>query len=300
MDTISTNFFEKFKENVKKWDLLPEGSSVIMWYSGGKDSCALLDLLLRFKEDRNFSLEAYLAAIPHLVYKSKDRTQQEAMQANLDYWANRGIKINILNPVMPDGRAYKDDGELDAFPTKCWGCEKIKSASTLNAVIRAQKKDFTIVTTHNTYDVLGYVMEMVHIAGGFENGWQDLEPGSLQYNRVMTLAGRCYPKFALKRGLTITQARPLIDFSGPSIKGYIDERQIPLIPECCPKIGGDGFRIFKRVPMEGADLIIKIHPESDGPRFAEDYGRIMRFARDAKVLPPVEDVAANYPQSASY
>ena len=53
---IKKYFYNKFKENIEKWNLFPKNSRVLVWYSGGKDSCTLLDLLVRLKEEINIEI----------------------------------------------------------------------------------------------------------------------------------------------------------------------------------------------------------------------------------------------------
>ena len=49
-----------------------------------------------------------------------------------------------------------------------------------------------------------------------------------------------------RKNINITKIRPLIDVPNSKFDKYIVKNKIPLIPECCPDIGGEGFKIYKR------------------------------------------------------
>lgn len=287
------NFFEKFVENVETGDLIPPGSNVLMWYSGGKDSNVLLDLLVKYKQRHDFKLSVYLVTVPFMVYRSGDEKQKDAMKNNLDFWRHKGIFINLIIPRLPNGDLYTDDSNLDLWDTKCYSCEKIKTAS-LSRIVKEQKKDFIIATPHSVYDILGYVMELVHLSGGLPHGWEDIDKHSEEYERLMILARRCYPKVSIKGNPKISYIRPLIDAPSKLFIEYNNKEGIPIIPENCKNIGGGDFVPFKRIPMMGADLLARLSPGANsGKRFAENYRRIMDFARTGKILPPLKVIPSS-------
>ncbi|MFC2163398.1 tRNA lysidine(34) synthetase TilS [Acidobacteriota bacterium] len=64
---------EKFKDTVRKYDLFTEGDTILIAFSGGVDSTALLNLLLDLQ--REWPIELFLGHFNHKIRSSADRDE---------------------------------------------------------------------------------------------------------------------------------------------------------------------------------------------------------------------------------
>lgn len=71
---MNTAVFRKFKDAIKKYGLFKEGDKILVAFSGGPDSTALLDLLVRTREELN--LELAIAHFNHKLRLSADEDEQ--------------------------------------------------------------------------------------------------------------------------------------------------------------------------------------------------------------------------------
>ena len=97
----------KVISTIEKYDMIPEGSRVIVALSGGSDSMSLLTVLYMLKDELNFTLEA--AHVNHML-RGKDADDDENFVKN--HCEKLGIKIHILKADVK-GEAKKSGESLE-------------------------------------------------------------------------------------------------------------------------------------------------------------------------------------------
>lgn len=282
------NFFDQFVRNVDKWNLIPEKSHVLLYFSGGKDSNVLLDLFMRYRNEvrDNFTLEVATVAFPRMVYLSKDAKQQEAWNITVDFWKKRGIEIDLH---IPDDYYTDDKLEEGTYPP-CYTCEMLKTRILSKRYEDKGYKGALVAISHSTWDVMGYVDELVQMVGRHKT-WQNIPKGSADAERFLHLAKRCYPKLPFEK---LTYIRPLLNFVSPDFVTYNDSRKIPILPECCADFADGWYMPYKRGIMQSLTIRDWVAPRRDPVsgtvRFDLDYEQIMEFAKRNNAMPEIEDL----------
>lgn len=287
------NFYNQFVKNVEQWDLIPENSHVLLYFSGGKDSNVLLDLFVRYRENvrSNFSLEVLTVAFPRMVYLSEDPKQQEAWDITANYWKKRGIDIELH---IPDDFYTDDKLEEGTYPP-CYTCEILKTRILSNRYVDRGYDGALVTLSHSTWDMMGYVDELVQMVGRHKT-WKDIPKGSADADRFLHIAKRCYPKLPFEK---LTYIRPLVNFASPDFVKYNNSRGIPILPECCADFAQGWYMPYKRGIMQSLKIRDWVSPRRDPVsgvvRFDLDYDQIMEFARRNNAMPEIEELQGSIP-----
>lgn len=228
--------------------------SILMLYSGGKDSSFALDLLSRAARDFNFDFKTHAGAFPNHRY-----TNQEKKRLN-SYWNEKGVDIIWHNFL-------ETDEHLKNAKNPCTPCRDIRKGMLKNII--GQRKDIdqlVVIISFSLWDLVSYSLE--HILGDI---YTDLQGGvnHLMSQRFKETAQRFYPYIRMKEGYSIF--RPILRYNGNYILDQIKKKGIPVLAAPCAY----GNNRPKRV--------LEAYYNKTGLSF--DYENVFHFAEKALGLP---------------
>jgi len=96
---------DKIISSIKKWDMLPDGCSVVAGFSGGADSVTLTHFLWRYSREHGISLTA--AHVNHML-RGEEADRDERFAA--EWCGERGINVKVLRADVRAEAARKSEG----------------------------------------------------------------------------------------------------------------------------------------------------------------------------------------------
>jgi tRNA(Ile)-lysidine synthase TilS/MesJ len=220
--------YSKFKQAVEKYEMIPEGKMVLAYFSGGKDSAALLDLLQRYKAEREFELRSLLIYYPKQAFRDREKIEKV-----LKYWQVRGIRIEEYSVDEKEEEIEKHSPPWD----KCLTTKGDQLSKIIP--LRFDVSNLVIMSGHSQEDVAFYLTDAV-----MRDGSASTRSGNGIDNRRFQMGWRLYPKLTFENGLTV--AKPLMYLSGNEIQRYVKANDLPVIPCACPYLYECPKRLFFR------------------------------------------------------
>ena len=121
---------EKVKDTIKKYNLIENGDKVIAAVPGGPDSIAMLDILIKLKNSKDFDFEVVVAHVNHMIrddatadeqyvenYCKKNQVKFYVQRIDVNKYANnnkmgieeagRKIRYNFFDEVMKITKSNK-------------------------------------------------------------------------------------------------------------------------------------------------------------------------------------------------
>lgn len=241
--------YEKFKSNIKKYDMIAPEKTVVLYFSGGNDSSALLDLLRRYRDEVDFDLRPYMFHYPKVAIR------EDACLELKNYWKEKGVDITLLDMPYPD--------EINVEGTACYTCMANRRKYLAEYIPQTfDLKNLIITGGHNIkQDVNQYLAELLLLK---------YAPDFSEQNRLarkLLIGWRIYPKKVFSPGHTVV--RPMMDINDREIANYIEERGIPILRSKCPYLKKNYKRFFiEFLHHLGTDGM----PTEDALRIAEQHG----------------------------
>lgn len=284
--------YEQFCKTVNDFELVPQNrSKVIICYSGGKDASLLVDLFVMYKNNVRPDLRITLltASFPEMIYNSNDPEQRKCVKDAIDYWEQRGCTHKMLG--LPYGVG---DHLFDGKDVPCELCESMKTKIILNELSKDEYSNSLVCSGHTVEDIAGYFLELFYLTGRYENWIEVRDKNPKLFIRAMELSWKVYPKFVLQsNGNNIMNIKPLIELEEDLIKSIKDEGRYIDIPECCAKVRGEKFKMYKRYNMQGLEMLRKRYQSTseiyDNMIF-KSYRNLVRKYKAIGLIPDIKEI----------
>jgi tRNA(Ile)-lysidine synthase TilS/MesJ len=257
----SLNYPEWRERHRKALESFPD-KSVMMFFSGGRDSSVVLHFLQQAGREFGFSFDVRAGVFPHHVYTPEVRTELDR------YWKGRGITVN-WHEIRESDESLKAAADEGTSP--CLICNTSKKRD-LMAYFKTQGTDLNrlvVVLSYSLYDLVSASVE--HILGAVfadRNAKAAVRYKSAE-ERFAETAQRFYPLLRMPNGFTVF--KPLIHYNDPDIMAVLESEKIPVLPNRCEYKPYRPKRHFAQ------------YYEKMGLRF--DYEAVFAFAREALELP---------------
>jgi tRNA(Ile)-lysidine synthase TilS/MesJ len=223
--------------------------NVIVLFSGGKDSSAMLDLFDRASREFDFSFQVHAGLFP------KHRYPQNEIDRLANYWQTRDIRIVWHTVDLMDT-------ELEKSTDPCKRCQEIRK-NMLKIHLKksvSQWPDVVLVISYSLWDLVSYIIENVlqsklAVPNSAEGGDQ----------RLIETGQRFYPLLKMVDGYQVF--RPLVYYNDQDIESLITSEAIPTLTIPCAYKNHRPKRILGK------------YYTSQGLWF--DYQQVLAFAREA-------------------
>jgi tRNA(Ile)-lysidine synthase TilS/MesJ len=200
------------------------GKSVMMFFSGGKDSSVALHFLQQAGKEYGFTFDTHAGVFPHHVYPSSERDTLD------QYWKNRGISIHWHEVRESDEHLAS---ALEEGVSPCLICNTAKKRDLMD-YIKAQGIDMNslvIVMSYSLWDIVSASIE--HILGAVYTD-KEAAPAfrhkSTEERYVETFQ-RFYPMLRMPDGFSVF--KPLIYYNDQDIKSLLTREGIPVLSSMC-------------------------------------------------------------------
>lgn len=197
------NVYDKCKATIKEHNVIPKNKTVLVCFSAGKNSSAMLFLLNKYRQEKNFPLKVILFKYPFHVYNELD--------AKITYWKKQGITIDVLTPSVTDSA-------LNKAKNACVWCKQIRR-KLFKEYVKEEKlnlQDVVLATGHGLWDLNAYLAEI--------QSWPK-EKRTPQNERFLELTHRFFPKIKIKNEITFI--RPCITINDTEIIELLKTESIP-------------------------------------------------------------------------
>lgn len=195
------------------------GKRIFMFYTGGKDSSAILSFLVTAGREFGFEFETNVAKYPKHVFVETEIKKLD------NYWKARDVDIHWHN-VNSSDELLQEAVEKGTNP--CRVCQKIKRSNLFNFLkdIGERNKGIVIILSFNLWDLVSYSIEYL-VSGVYSSNRSDntSDDKSIE-ERFLQTSQRFYPLIELKDGLTIF--KPLLKYNNQEIMRVIAKEKIPL------------------------------------------------------------------------
>jgi tRNA(Ile)-lysidine synthase TilS/MesJ len=187
------------------------GKTLIVTYSGGKDSSVCVHLLNGLREKYGFVVQAHLYAYPRHLYGP---TYAAAVTS---YWEANGITFVYHQPE-------EADPEIRELPVPCLLCQKVRKRALARLFPRLgiPLEKLVLVSGHSLWDLAGYAIE--HLVN-HELAEQKPENSQRTQERFLEISQRFYPYLEMKEGYAVY--RPMHFLNQEEIRGLLRESGAP-------------------------------------------------------------------------
>lgn len=231
--------YEKFSHIVEENHLFDNIDQFLLLFSCGKDCSVLMDLFLRYGQEKNIEdkISIYSVQFPRHMYYDKDGRPTKNFESIVNYWKKREIEIQYVIPPFED---FPDE---DLFG--CKTCKRSRKFVIDDYVNRFSGKT-GILTGFTMYDSLAY-LNMLLLACNYDI--RNLEKMPESEKCVIT---KMLHKMSLREHLPDDKymIRPILPFVEKEVIDYLDSRNIPYLDTPC-KISKYKF---KRIYSKALDL----------------------------------------------
>ncbi|MFO7707649.1 MAG: hypothetical protein R6V84_05695 [Desulfobacterales bacterium] len=241
------------------------GKSIMMFFSGGKDSSLVLHFLKQAARDFGFSFETHAAAFPHHVYTHGDRDTLDR------YWNSRGITIDWHEIFEPDERLKEAMAENTSA---CLICNTAKKRTLIESIKSRglNLNTLVVVLSYSLWDLVSACVE--HMVGSvFASQGSST---TLRYKpaeeRFHETSQRFYPLLQMPNGFTVF--KPLIYYNDQDILEALGRERIPVLSTSCE------FKHFR--PKRNFSQ----YYERLGLTF--DYDEVFNFAKTVLKIPDAD------------
>jgi tRNA(Ile)-lysidine synthase TilS/MesJ len=221
MDRLS---YPEWKQRHQKAIESLSGKSVMMFFSGGKDSSVALHFLQHAGKEFGFTFDTHAGVFPHHGYPSSERDKLD------QYWKNRGISINWHDVRESDDRLA---AALEEGVSPCLICNTAKKRALMD-YIKTQGIDMNslvIVMSYSLWDIVSASIE--HILGAVFSA-KEATPAFRHKSaeeRYLETFQRFYPMLRMPAGFSIF--KPLIYYNDQDIGGVLKSEGIPVLSTTC-------------------------------------------------------------------
>jgi tRNA(Ile)-lysidine synthase TilS/MesJ len=238
------------------------GKTIMMLYSGGKDSSVALHLIQQAGREFGFSFQTFAGIFPHHVYTPGDRTVLDG------YWKKRGVAID-WHPLQ------ETDDRLDAAPSEgvspCLICNTAKKKALMN-YLKAAKVDLRSLVIIMSYSLWDLVSASIEHTLTHRYAHRDASPAfhhKSTEERFFETSQRFYPFLRFKSGFAVF--KPLVRYNDQDILKMISDEGIPLLTTHCRYRDFRPKRLFSR------------YYEQMNLKF--EFEKVLAFAQTAHHLP---------------
>jgi hypothetical protein len=238
------------------------GKTVMVFFSGGKDSSVALHLIQEAGEEFGFSFEAHAGMYPKHVFTPEDREKIDG------FWRARGVTIQWHPIGEADERLAI---ALAEGVSPCLICNTAKKKDLMGYFRKRElaMDSLVIVMSYSLWDLVSASIE--HILGSMYAG-ADSSPAVRHKpieERYVETFQRFYPILKMKDGFLVF--KPLIRYNDQEILNFISEKKIPILTTRC------SYRQYR--PKRH----FSSYYERMNLRF--DFDKILGFAQGALGLP---------------
>ena len=145
IDTGNEKIEEKIRHRIREYSMLPAGASVLVGFSGGADSMALLHFLWTHREEYTVSVMA--VHINHLLRGEESERDQKLVET---FCAERGIPLRIFRENIEE---ISKERKLS-----CEECGREIRYARFRETALGLKKPFRIATAHTASDLTETVL----------------------------------------------------------------------------------------------------------------------------------------------
>lgn len=213
------------------------GKTIMMLYSGGKDSSVALHLIQKASTEFGFTFRTFAGIFPHHVFSLKD---QDILDS---YWRAHDVAINWHTLEDTDDRL---DSALSEGVSPCLVCNTAKKRALINflKVEEIKMGSLVIIISYSLWDLVSASIEHTLT---FNYSLSDESP-SLRHKsieeRFFETAQRFYPFLKFKSGFAVF--KPLIRYNDQDILKVISDEDIPLLSTPCRFQDYRPKRLFSR------------------------------------------------------
>jgi tRNA(Ile)-lysidine synthase TilS/MesJ len=166
-----------------------QGKTLIVAYSGGKDSSVCVHLLRSVRDRYGFEVQAHLYAYPRHLYRPSYRDAAAA------YWKRHGVHFGYHEPDP-------SDPEIKDLPVPCILCQKVRKQALARLFPRLgiPLRQMVLVSGHSLWDLAGYAVE--HLIN-HELALQREEDALRARARFLEISQRFHPCLEMKEGYAV-------------------------------------------------------------------------------------------------
>jgi tRNA(Ile)-lysidine synthase TilS/MesJ len=238
------------------------GKTVMMLYSGGKDSSVVLHFMQQASNDFDFSFKTFAGLFPQHVFPPADRERLDR------YWRRRGVGIDWHLVQETDDRL---DAAVAEQVSPCLICNTAKKMTLIRYLKKeaVDMRSLVIVMSYSLWDLVSASTEHTLTSVYAHPDAMPTVRHKSTEERFLETSQRFYPFLQFNSGFAVF--KPLIRYNDQDIVKLIADEGIPLLSSTCRFRDYRPKRLFSR------------YYESMGLRF--DFEKVLAFARTAHHLP---------------
>jgi tRNA(Ile)-lysidine synthase TilS/MesJ len=238
------------------------GKTVMVFFSGGKDSSAALHLIQKAGEEFGFSFEAHAGMYPNHVFIQKEWEEIDR------FWRSRGAAIQWHRVSEGDDLLAHALGES---VSPCLICNTTKKKALIDFLKKRgmEMSSLVIVMSYSLWDLASASIE--HILGSVyasEDSSPSIRHKPMEERYIETFQ-RFYPLLSMQSGLVVF--KPLIRYNDQEIMDFISKEGIQVLTTHCI------YRQY-RPKRHFSSYYEKMNLQFD-------FDKVLRFARSALQLP---------------